>query len=335
MGKTLCVTGAAGYIGSWLVKCLLQSGHTVHATLRDPENAAKAGHLLSLPGAKERLRLFMADLSEDGSFDAAISGCEGVFHLAMPLLFHSQNPEEEIFEPAIRGTLNVLKACVKAKSVRRVVYTSSISTVSAIGEDGKRIQTVDETFWVSVDHVKAQKPNGWMYIVAKTLAEKEALKFAREHNIDMVTIIPVTVAGKFLTSTVPSSVRVLMSPVTEYYELAKAVELRLGCLALAHIEDICNAHMFLMDHQQQIAGERYICCAHSCSISNLRCLLSRHPDLKENSRENVQDQDGECLVQVSSKKLMDLGFQYKHGIEEIFNDSIQSWKTITSGIISN
>lgn len=31
-----CVTGATGYIGSWLVEALLQRGYTVHATVRDP-----------------------------------------------------------------------------------------------------------------------------------------------------------------------------------------------------------------------------------------------------------------------------------------------------------
>lgn len=34
--KTFCVTGATGYIGSWLVKTLLQRGYIVHATVRDP-----------------------------------------------------------------------------------------------------------------------------------------------------------------------------------------------------------------------------------------------------------------------------------------------------------
>lgn len=35
-GKTVCVTGASGYIASWLVKLLLQRGYTVKATVRDP-----------------------------------------------------------------------------------------------------------------------------------------------------------------------------------------------------------------------------------------------------------------------------------------------------------
>lgn len=36
-GKTVvCVTGASGYIASWLVKLLLQRGYSVKATVRDP-----------------------------------------------------------------------------------------------------------------------------------------------------------------------------------------------------------------------------------------------------------------------------------------------------------
>lgn len=33
---TVCVTGAAGFIGSWLVMRLLERGYNVHATVRDP-----------------------------------------------------------------------------------------------------------------------------------------------------------------------------------------------------------------------------------------------------------------------------------------------------------
>ncbi|KAM1064521.1 hypothetical protein EV1_028285 [Malus domestica] len=58
--KVVCVTAASGYIGSWLVKLLLQRSYTVIATVRDPNDPNKRGHLLSLDGAKERLHLFKA-----------------------------------------------------------------------------------------------------------------------------------------------------------------------------------------------------------------------------------------------------------------------------------
>ena len=89
--QVYCVTGGGGYIGSWLVKTLLENGHTVHATLRDP---SKNTYLLSLPGAEERLHLFRADLCEEGSFDSAFHGCHGVFHVATPMPYGECNDPE-------------------------------------------------------------------------------------------------------------------------------------------------------------------------------------------------------------------------------------------------
>ena len=50
-------------------------------------------HLLKLDGAKERLELIKADLLEDGSFDEAVDGCEGVFHTASPCFFDTKDPQ--------------------------------------------------------------------------------------------------------------------------------------------------------------------------------------------------------------------------------------------------
>lgn len=119
------VTGASGFVGSWLVMKLLQAGYTVRATVRDPcelslslntlffhqarllcrsldgnvanfifpANVGKTKPLLELPGSKERLSVWKADLSEEGSFDEAIKGCTGVFHVATPMDFESKDPE--------------------------------------------------------------------------------------------------------------------------------------------------------------------------------------------------------------------------------------------------
>nr|CAC10526.1 dihydroflavonol 4-reductase [Arabidopsis thaliana] len=67
--ETVCVTGASGFIGSWLVMRLLERGYFVRATVRDPGNLKKVQHLLDLPNAKTLLTLWKADLSEEGSYD--------------------------------------------------------------------------------------------------------------------------------------------------------------------------------------------------------------------------------------------------------------------------
>lgn len=56
-------------------------------------NLKKVQHLLDLPNAKTQLTLWKADLSDEGSYDDAINGCDGVFHVATPMDFESKDPE--------------------------------------------------------------------------------------------------------------------------------------------------------------------------------------------------------------------------------------------------
>ncbi|XP_047326277.1 phenylacetaldehyde reductase-like [Impatiens glandulifera] len=129
-GKTVCVTGASGFIASWLVNHLLRRGYTVNATVRDLSDPKKTAHLVALDGAKERLKLFKAELTDECSFDEAIEGCDGVFHVASPCSLTCKDPQVELIDPAVKGTINVLNSCAKTPSVKRVILTSSISAVS-------------------------------------------------------------------------------------------------------------------------------------------------------------------------------------------------------------
>lgn len=83
MASTALVTGGTGYLGSELVKQLLQKGFDVHATVRVPDNERAVQHLLkladALPGS---LKLFKADLLQPKAFDEAIQGCQYIFHTA-------------------------------------------------------------------------------------------------------------------------------------------------------------------------------------------------------------------------------------------------------------
>lgn len=82
-GKTVAVTGASGFLGSYVTKSLLTRGYTVRATVRDPTNAAKTEHLKKLAeGASGKLELCKADLMTEGSFDNIFVGCDAVIHCA-------------------------------------------------------------------------------------------------------------------------------------------------------------------------------------------------------------------------------------------------------------
>ncbi|XP_057766518.1 putative anthocyanidin reductase isoform X2 [Salvia miltiorrhiza] len=279
-GKTYCVTGSTGYIGSWLVKSLLQRGCTVHATFRNPE---KVSHFLKVWRNRDRLSLFRGDLHEDGSFDEAVRGCDGVFHVSASMEFEVSAPQNleshvktQITDPAVEGTLNILKACLKATTVKRFVFTSSISTLTAKDSSGRWVPVVDESCQTPVDQVVKTKASGWVYALSKLLTEEAAFQFAKENGIDLISVITTTVGGPFLTPTVPTSLQVLLSPLTgdpKFLPIFTSVNSRMGSIALIHIEDICNAHIFLMEHVD--AEGRYLCCTRSCVVSELIELLRK------------------------------------------------------------
>ncbi|CAN1813526.1 Phenylacetaldehyde reductase [Linum perenne] len=203
IGKAVCVTGGSGYIASWLIKLLLRHGYTVIASVRDPCDLKKTAHLLELDGAEERLHLYRADLLEEGSFDSAVRGCVGVFHTASPVSFDVADPQGqvEVVDPAVNGTLNVLKSCAKSPSVKRVIVTSSIASMFYTGKPSTEDTVADET-WFS-DPV-------W-YQLSKTLAESAAWEFAKENNIDLVTINPGFVNGPFLQPTPTFSAEMVLN----------------------------------------------------------------------------------------------------------------------------
>ncbi|KAL2536551.1 vestitone reductase-like [Forsythia ovata] len=76
----------------------------------------------------ERLRIFRADhLDKPDSFDSAIKGCIGVFHVAH---LADKETEETKINKSVNGTLGILQACLGSKTVKRVVYNSGVATGS-------------------------------------------------------------------------------------------------------------------------------------------------------------------------------------------------------------
>ncbi|KAK2452365.1 alcohol dehydrogenase (NADP(+)) [Trifolium repens] len=317
LSETVCVTGAAGFIGSWLVMRLIERGYMVRATVRDPDNMKKVKHLLELPGANSRLSLWKADLDKEGSFDEAIKGCTGVFHVATPMDFESKDPENEMIKPTINGVLDIMKACLKAKTVRRLVFTSSAGTVN-VTKNQKL--SWDENCWSDVEFCRRAKMTGWMYFVSKTLAEQEAWKFAKEHNMDFITIIPPLVVGPFLSPSMPPSLITALSPITGnegHYSIIKQGQ-------FVHLDDLCEAHIFLFEHLE-VEG-RYICCACEANIHHIAKLINaKYPEYNVPTKfKNIPDQLE--LVRFSSKKIKDLGFEFKYSLEDMYTEAIDTCK---------
>ncbi|CAK9154511.1 unnamed protein product [Ilex paraguariensis] len=316
----VCVTGGTGFVASWLIMKLLEQGYSVHATVRssEPDKKKDISFLTNLPGATKRLQIFNADLYIPGSFDAAIAGCIGVFHVAFPMDFEDKETEETKTKKAIDGTLSILKACLESKTVKRVVCTSSASTV--FGQN-KGLDVLDESTWTDVDFVRALKVVGTSYTIAKTSIERAALEFAEKHGLDLVTVIPPFIHGPFICPRLPDSVRSSMAMIfgdkDQYNYLVNTT--------LAHVDDVASAHIFLLEHPD--AKGRYICAAVEITIQEMaKFLSSRYPEYQIPTADCLKEIRGIKFPGLSSKKLLDIGFKYKHGLEDMYDGAIQCCK---------
>ncbi|KAK3433329.1 hypothetical protein EUGRSUZ_D00858 [Eucalyptus grandis] len=230
-----------------------------------------------------------------------------------------------MIKPAIQGVLNVLKACAKAKTVKRVVMTSSAAAVSInnLQETGL---VMDEKNWTDVEFLSSVKPPTWGYPASKTLAEKAAWKFAEENNIKLITVIPSLMAGRSLTLDVPSSVCLAMSLLRGDEFLMnglKGMQMLSGSISITHVEDVCRAHIFLAEKES--ASGRYICCAANTSVPELAKFLNkRYPQYK--SPTEFGDFPSKAKLIISSEKLIKEGFTYKYSIEDIYDQSVEYFK---------
>ncbi|KAF5183942.1 Cinnamoyl-coa reductase protein [Thalictrum thalictroides] len=311
----VCVTGASGYLASWLVKRLLLAGYHVKGTVREPGNDKKLAHLWKLEGAKERLQLVKADLMEDGSFDEAIMGCDGVFHTASPVLRPTSDPKAEILDPAINGTLNVLRSCKKNPHIKKVVLTSSSGAVR-VREDIDPIVPLDESSWSSVE--VCQKFQVW-YPLSKILAEKAAWEFAKENGIHLITLLPSFIIG-------PSLSHELCSTASDVLGLLKGESDKFswhGRMGYVHIDDVALAHILV--YEKDSSHGRYLCSSLVLDNTELASFLAkRYPSFPIPNTDSFQLFD-RPYYEINTSKLKGLGFKFK-GIEEMFDDCVASLK---------
>jgi len=195
MAETVLVTGGTGFIGGWCIVELLKRGYTVRTTVRSLAREEAARLALSCTvNAGDRLSFFVADLTSDEGWEAAVAGCDYVLHVASPLGTDAPKDPNVLILPARDGALRILRAATQAR-VKRVVLTSSTAAASPQLHSADSLN--DETVWTDPDDKNINA-----YRQSKVLAERAAWNFmsSRGGETTFTAILPSAVLGPVLST---------------------------------------------------------------------------------------------------------------------------------------
>ena len=245
---TALVTGANGFLGSAVVRALLDDGEAVRAFVRP---GGDRRNLHGLP-----IEIAEGDLTDLGSLQRAAAGCTAVFHVAADYRLWVADPKP-MYAANVDGSVNVLEVAAAAGAAR-MVYTSSVA-VLGINKDRT---PADEDTPVSVEHMIGH------YKRSKFLAEQAVRRRAQELGFPVVTVNPSTPIGPRDVKPTPTG-RILLDAASG--RMPAFVDTGLN---LVHVDDVAQGHVAAL--KLGVPGERYILGGDDFTLQQILVLVAEH-----------------------------------------------------------
>jgi dihydroflavonol-4-reductase len=240
------VTGANGFLGSRLVRHLVERGEHVKAFVRAGSNLDA---LRGLP--EDQVTIAVGDIQSSHTVYRALIGCNRIYHVASNYSFWDRKPER-IMNPAVVGTGAVLEAAAQ-RNIKKVVVTSSAATLGSTEAPAP----MDETHAFNLSDAET-------YVLAKRAAEQVALERAQQGQ-PVVVVNPASIFGPGDWKPTPTGamlVRYLNWPPSRRLPLPPS-----GGLSVVDVDDVVVGHRLAMEHGR--IGERYILGGENLELSDL------------------------------------------------------------------
>ncbi|MEK6596559.1 MAG: hopanoid-associated sugar epimerase [Pseudomonadota bacterium] len=224
------VTGATGFLGSAVMRCLLTAGHEVRVLVRPDSNRR---NLESFP-----VEITTGDLRDHRSLKDAIRGCDNLFHVAADYRLWVPDPET-MHEINVTGTQALIIAAAEA-GLKRIVYTSSVATLG-LNQDGSPANEETPSSYATTTG---------FYKRSKYQAEQMVKQLTDDHHLPLVIVNPSTPIGPGDIRPTPTGrivLDTLMGRMPAYVNTG---------LNIAHVNDIAYGHLLAYLHGKP--GERYI-----------------------------------------------------------------------------
>jgi len=242
------VTGASGFVGSAVLRHLVEAGHEVRVLVRASSDRRNIAGVACEP--------VVGDLTDTASLAAAVAGCEAVFNVAADYRLWVADPSA-MYRANVDGTRNVLLAAAEAGATK-IVHTSSVAAIG-VRDDG---EPADED--MQTDPARLIGP----YKRSKYLADVEARRLAAEDGVPVVVVNPAAPFGARDIKPTPTG-----RMVVEFGRGRMPAYIDTG-LNVVHVDDVASGH--LLAHQRGVVGERYILGGDNMSLRDILATLAAH-----------------------------------------------------------
>jgi dihydroflavonol-4-reductase len=244
-GDLALVTGASGFVGSAVARVLAARGLRVRALARSESPRRNLDAL--------QAEVVLGDMRDEADTARAMKGVRFLFHVAADYRLWARDPEE-IVRNNLKGTRAVMQAAL-AEGVERVVYTSSVATLSL-----KRVPA-DESAPLSEDEAIGA------YKRSKVVAERLVERMVAEQGLKAVIVSPSTPIG-------PRDVR----PTPTGRIIIEAAAGRMPAfvdtgLNLVHVDDVAEGHWLAFEKGR--IGERYILGGQDVTLREMLAEIAR------------------------------------------------------------
>ena len=229
-GIMILVTGTTGFLGSAVLRKLIEAGEPVRVLVRHSSNR------LNLKGLA--IEIIEGDLLDKDSIEKALRGCKGLFHVAADYRIWVPKPES-MFNVNVFGTRQLMELALEA-GIEKVIYTSS---VAVLGNESNAAPGHEETPVSFTDMVGPYKQS-------KFRAEEAVRELISLKGLPAVIVNPSTPIGPRDIKPTPTGriiVEAALGQIPAYVDTG---------LNIAHVDDIAEGH--LLAYKKGKIGERYI-----------------------------------------------------------------------------
>jgi dihydroflavonol-4-reductase len=244
---TILVTGASGFVGSSVIRCLLDAGQPVRVMTRPTSDRRNFRDL--------DVEVVHGDLHDPASLTIAVAGCSGLYHVAADYRLWAPDPAT-MFKANVEGTVALMRAALQAK-VERIVYTSSVATM---GIDPTGRPADEETPVAFADMIGPYKQS-------KFRAEEAVRRLIAEEGLPAVIVNPSTPVGPRDVKPTPTGrmiVEAAAGRMPAYVDTG---------LNIAHVDDVAAGHLLAFEHGQ--VGRNYILGGEDMSLRDILAEIAR------------------------------------------------------------